>query len=211
MRFSTVVVALASAAVASAADIQVTVGEGGSLAYNPTSVTAAVGDTIHFEFRAKNHTVTQSTFASPCTIMTTPQQGIDSGFQFVAAGATQFPSWSFTINNASAPLWFYCRQKTPVSHCQTGMVFAVNPTAEKSFDAFQAAAKASASSTNSTTTAPPASVSTTAGSPTVTPAVSAGTVSTGAPSTTSPSGALRISGSAASILAVVGLVAGLVL
>jgi hypothetical protein len=89
--------------------------------------------------------------------MTSPEQGIDSGFLPVAAGATEFPSWSFSISNATAPLWFYCKQKSPAkyepishksqvpalmphffsSHCQAGMVFAINPTADRSFDAFQ--------------------------------------------------------------------------
>jgi len=198
MRFSTVAVALASAVVVSAADIQVTVGDGGLLAFNPTSVTAAVGDTIHFEFRAKNHTVTQSTFASPCKIMTTPKQGIDSGFQPVAAGATQFPSWSFTVDNATNPLWFYCRQAT---HCISGMVFAVNPTADKTFAAFQAAAMASSSS------------ATTSSAGGAYPTTTSPSTSSGAPATTTPanSGALRMSGSAAGVLAIVGLVAGLAL
>jgi hypothetical protein len=67
MRFSTIAVALASAAVVSAADFNVTVGANGQvcycwnvvwvdatysvqqLAFSPTSVMAAVGDTVHFE------------------------------------------------------------------------------------------------------------------------------------------------------------------
>jgi hypothetical protein len=60
--------------------------------------------------QTKNHTVTQSTFPAPCQNMTTPTAGIDSGFMAVAANASFFPEWSFTITNASTPLWFYCRQ-----------------------------------------------------------------------------------------------------
>ncbi|KZT26567.1 hypothetical protein NEOLEDRAFT_1132091, partial [Neolentinus lepideus HHB14362 ss-1] len=71
---------------------------------------ANVGDTLSFQFQSKNHTVTQSTFADPCEQMTTPTVGIDSGFVPVAADATTFPVWSFTMTNASAPLWFYCKQ-----------------------------------------------------------------------------------------------------
>ncbi|KAF9447883.1 hypothetical protein P691DRAFT_775816 [Macrolepiota fuliginosa MF-IS2] len=140
--FSFVALALASALAVSAADLTVLVGDGGSLAFSPTQVTAQVGDTIHFEFRAKNHSVTQSTFASPCTLSA---GGIDSGFQLVQPNATEFPSWSFTLNNASAPLWFHCAQTSPVVHCQAGMVFAVNPTADKSFNAFQANANGTSS------------------------------------------------------------------
>jgi len=230
MHFSTAVAVLASAAFVSAANMTVTVGDGGSLAFNPTSVNVEVGDTINFEFRAKNHSVTQSTFPSPCQRMTTPKQGIDSGFMFVAANATTFPAWSFTVDNASTPLWFFCAQTIPANHCQAGMVFAVNPTADKTFDAFQAAAKASGG--NTTTASGGAPPSTTAapggGAAGTTPAGSTtsgfSTVVSGSPSTTTQSvnatstgasgnnnGALRMGGSAASILAVVGLVAGLAL
>ncbi|KAJ7784297.1 Cupredoxin [Mycena metata] len=132
---------------ASAATITVQVGANGTLAYNPTSVTAAQGDEIVFQFLAKNHTVTQSTFAAPCDIMTTPMAGIDSGFQFVAPNATQIPQYSFTVNNATTPLWFFCAQ---TGHCQKGMVFAVNAatTGAKTFSAFQTAAMGASANTS---------------------------------------------------------------
>jgi len=121
-------------------NILVQVGANGQLAFSPTNVTANVGDTISFQFQGKNHSVTQSTFADPCTIQTTPAQGIDSGFQPVAANATELPQWSFTVNNASAPLWFFCAQTNPAVHCHAGMVFSVNanPTSAKSFAVYQA-------------------------------------------------------------------------
>ncbi|KAI0332623.1 hypothetical protein GY45DRAFT_1273717 [Cubamyces sp. BRFM 1775] len=144
MRFSTIVAALLPVGAALAQQtITVKVGENGTLTYNPNSVTAQNGDTIQFQFLSKNHTVTQSTFAAPCSNITDGNglvTGVDSGFQLVPANATQFPVWSITINNASTPLWFYCRQ---AQHCQSGMVFAVNPTQEKSYDAFKANAAAS--------------------------------------------------------------------
>lgn len=74
---------------------------------------------VQFQFLDKNHTVTQSTFANPCSNITDANgvvTGVDSGYQAVPAGATQFPVWQITVNNASAPLWFYCRQATCVSH-----------------------------------------------------------------------------------------------
>ncbi|KAG7440890.1 Cupredoxin [Guyanagaster necrorhizus] len=149
MRFFVVIAAIAS--IASAANITVKVGENDGLTYDPTNVTAAAGDIIQFEFVAKNHTVTQSTFADPCQKMTTPTEGVDSGF--VPVNGTTFPVWSFTVNNASAPLWFYCAQ---TGHCAKGMVFAINPTANKSFAAFQviiAAALATASNSTSSSSA----------------------------------------------------------
>ena len=77
--------------------------------------------------RPISQTVTQSTFAAPCTPKyvyipllldlfidlqnhRTNPAGVNSGFQPVASGATSFPEWSFTVQNASAPLWFYCEQ-----------------------------------------------------------------------------------------------------
>jgi len=198
MRFSTIVAALVPVAFVSAETFTVIVGGNSSLTYEPSSVTAAAGDTIAFQFQSKNHTVTQSSFASPCTNLTTG--GIDSGFWAVATGATEFPQWSFTLNNASAPLWFYCRQ---TGHCGKGMVFAVNPTAEKSFAAFQAAAEASATGTTGSSASGSAGTTATG--------TSAGTSSTPSAGTTSGAMSLKHGGSAASLLALVGLVAGMAL
>jgi plastocyanin len=145
MRLSLAVAALSSLVASVVAETHlVLVGDGG-LTFNPPSVTAAQGDIVSFEFRAKNHSVTQSTFADPCKIMTTPQPGVNSGFQAVKNGTTTFAQWSFTVDNGTAPLWFYCAQKTPVNHCQMGMVFAVNPSADKTYEMYLANAKASSS------------------------------------------------------------------
>jgi len=138
MRFSTVVAALIPAIAVSAEKFTVVVGGNSTLTFQPNTVTAKQGDVIAFQFASKNHTVTQSTFATPCTLN---PNGVDSGFQAVPAGTANLPEWSFTVQNASAPLWFYCKQ---TGHCGMGMVFAINPTAEKSFSAFQTAAKAAA-------------------------------------------------------------------
>jgi len=117
--------------------IIVKVGEGGGLTFTPESVIAKENDIIAFQFISKNHSVTQSSFADPCTRLTTPTLGIDSDYQPVAANATMIPQWSFTVVNATAPLWFYCKQG---AHCKAGMVFAVNPNAEKTFEAFKSKA-----------------------------------------------------------------------
>jgi len=194
MRFSTVIAALVPVVAVSAQQtFTVVVGGNDTLTFNPTSVNASVGDTVAFQFQSKNHTATQSTFAAPCQNMTTPTAGIDSGFIPVAPNATSFPQWSFTMTNASAPLWFYCRQ---TGHCQKGMVFAVNPTPAKTFDAFQQAAEASGNSSSS------ASASGTGSSSGSTPKASA---------TSSTGGAMRYTGNAATALAVVGIAAGVLL
>ncbi|KAJ3533241.1 hypothetical protein NMY22_g7420 [Coprinellus aureogranulatus] len=83
------------------------------------NITAAINDTVTFEFRPKNHTVTQSTFSNPCEAKA---DGFRSGFQAVAADATQFPTFTIKIND-TAPIWGYCGQ---TNHCQSGMVFSIN-------------------------------------------------------------------------------------
>ncbi|KAJ7659549.1 hypothetical protein DFH06DRAFT_989394, partial [Mycena polygramma] len=108
------------------------------LTFSPPNITAAAGDTVTFQFLSKNHSVTQSSFASPCTSLA---GGVDSGFQAVAINATAVPEFSFTLKNASAPLFFFSKQN---AYCQKGMVFSINanPNSAKSFAAFQASAEA---------------------------------------------------------------------
>jgi len=106
---------------AGAADIPVIVGGAGILAYDPPSVNAVVGDRIIFTFREKNHTATQSTLAAPCTLA---PNGFDSGFVPVDAGDVSGSKTAiYTVQSLDA-VWVYCKQGT---HCQSGMVFAVNP------------------------------------------------------------------------------------
>jgi hypothetical protein len=82
---------------------------------------------------AKNHTVTQSTFDTPCI---KKADGVDSGFlPNDGLPAAEAPTFQYTVT-ATEPTWWYCRQKTG-THCGKGMVFAINPTAEKSFTIFK--------------------------------------------------------------------------
>lgn len=108
MKSTTFAAALvAIAPVAFAADIPVKVGQTG-LVFDPTTVTAAVGDVIHFQFAGGNHvrspypergrtctytsvslqTATQSPFAAPCTRLfndDTKTPGFDSGLYVLLA------------------------------------------------------------------------------------------------------------------------------
>jgi plastocyanin len=119
-------------------------------------VNAQPGDVIFFTFQQKNHTVTQSTLASPCQ---PSPGGFDSGFMPVAADNTNgpFPAAQLTVKD-SQPIWVYCRQS---SHCQQGMVFAVNPGSN--FNTFKANAMGSSSVPPASMSTPPTSTST--GSP----------------------------------------------
>ncbi|KAJ7291547.1 hypothetical protein C8J57DRAFT_1587861 [Mycena rebaudengoi] len=111
------------------------------LTYTPSSISAAVGDTVTFEFHPNNHTVTQSSFEKPCVPLET-RLGFKSGFQPVATNANTFPKFQITINDTQ-PIWGYCGQK---DHCSSGMVFAINAVENgpNNFAAFQARAKATA-------------------------------------------------------------------
>lgn len=66
---------------AASIDHKVVVGGPGNLNYEPSNITAQVGDTVTFEFRQKNHTVTASSFAAPCNRLaaTAGDAGFDSG------------------------------------------------------------------------------------------------------------------------------------
>lgn len=100
------------------------VAQNGVVRYIPDRVDAAVGDVINFNFRAAAHSVTQSTFDTPCTRL---EGGFDSdlipnpnnldGDEFTR---------QFTVETADKPLWFYCKQQN-ANHCGQGMVFGINP------------------------------------------------------------------------------------
>ncbi|KAH8831504.1 Cupredoxin [Flagelloscypha sp. PMI_526] len=126
------------------ADHRIVVGVDGKLAYGDSNITASIGDTVTFEFHPKNHTVTQSSFSAPCVPLevSTGTPGFKSGFKPVADGETNFPTFQITIND-TAPIWFYCGQTQPVSHCGSGMVGSINAveSGPNNFAAFQALAK----------------------------------------------------------------------
>ncbi|KAF5356308.1 hypothetical protein D9756_003880 [Leucocoprinus leucothites] len=126
----------------SAAVHDIQVGANGKLEFSPENIAAQPGDQVVFHFVSKNHTVTQSSFPDPCG----PKDGgFDSGFMPVAANQTDnFPTHTITVQD-SQPIWVYCRQKQPLSHCGAGMVFAVNcglDGAPNSFTNFKQAALA---------------------------------------------------------------------
>jgi hypothetical protein len=197
MRFFTTFVASASvlASVVSAAQHNVVVGDTNANIFEPKFLEGvASGDTIAFKFFSKNHTVTQSTFTAPCV---KNLNGVDSGFVFVDPANATKPEWTIRIDNVTAPLWFYCAQG---AHCKAGMVFAINPTAEKTYDAFLAAAKGAA----------PSSTASSGGSP-----ASGTATGTGASSTSTSQGSGSVPNISAqkltSFLAALGLIASLTL
>ncbi|KAH7241645.1 hypothetical protein BKA59DRAFT_556644 [Fusarium tricinctum] len=109
-----------------AAQHTVTVGGPGGLVYQPEELhDVPIGDTVVFEFLSQNHTVSQSGFDTPCTFM---EGGMDSGFMANPNNTVVPPPQVAMQVMVDTPLWFYCKQG---NHCGQGMVFSINPTAEK--------------------------------------------------------------------------------
>ncbi|KAG8856058.1 hypothetical protein FRB96_006625 [Tulasnella sp. 330] len=136
---STLIAALATLPLAARAAVwNVTVGGSAGLVYTPPFVNAAVNDTVHFTFNANNHTVTQSSFDTPCSPLL---GGVNTGFNFPVDPTTtsDFPTFDIIVKD-SEPIWIYCAQ---TGHCPMGMVFAINPpTTGNTFEAFLAEALA---------------------------------------------------------------------
>lgn len=63
--------ALALVSFTSAAEMTVMVGGSMGNVFNPSSTTAAVGDTVKFVFESSMHSVAQGSFDAPCTSGTT--------------------------------------------------------------------------------------------------------------------------------------------
>ncbi|KKZ60606.1 hypothetical protein EMCG_04726 [[Emmonsia] crescens] len=101
---------------------RVTVGAEGEYLFQPGHINADVGDKVVFEFRALNHTLTQSSLNHPCT----STQQLDSGFKQFNPTDRDDLTLSLTVNTLE-PQWLFCRQSIPFSHCHAGMVFAINP------------------------------------------------------------------------------------
>ncbi|KAJ7433628.1 hypothetical protein B0H11DRAFT_757679 [Mycena galericulata] len=147
MRLTSLVVSLAAAAVVSAQNqtLLVNVGaematSGGIFQFIPNSITASNGSVVTFQFSGipGNHSVTQSSFASPCEPLA---GGFDSGWILIEAKTTPLPEWNLTITNDQTPIWFYCKQLIPSPHCNAGMVGVINvQPGANSFSAFQSKA-----------------------------------------------------------------------
>lgn len=102
----------------------VDVGAGGDFLFNPNQIDASVGDVLIFRFLESNHTVTQSSFEQPCM----PSSGFDSGFRYYnprnQTGVIN--QVALFLVRDTEPVWFFCRQGIPQSHCAAGMVFGLN-------------------------------------------------------------------------------------
>jgi len=202
----------------------VVVGGTGKLYFSPPSIAASPRDQVVFEFQQKNHSVIQSSFADPCRPINagnaSAPPGFNSGYFPVDPDTTSgFPTWTLTVND-TAPIWVYCGQTAPSSHCGAGMVFAINAvdTSARNFTAFQALAEqlngtASASAAapygygSDTGTAAPSGSDTGGAAPSG--STSGSNTGGAALSGSSTGGALSLRGSSGVVLALVAVVASL--
>lgn len=97
----------------------VQVGNGG-LNYSPNDFSANVGDTVEFHFFGPEHSVAQSTFASPC--QPANNQAFFSGPISTTGTGPNPEVFTLTINS-TAPIWIYCAIP---SHCENGMAAVIN-------------------------------------------------------------------------------------
>ncbi|KAJ7473109.1 hypothetical protein B0H11DRAFT_2189143 [Mycena galericulata] len=151
MRSASLFAAISTAAMVSAQSVvTVQVGStasspGGATQFIPNQIKAANGTIVSFQWTGMpgNHTVTQSSFASPCEPVA---GGFDSGWVFVNKTGATPPAWNVTIKNDQAPIWFYCKQLVGPggkAHCNLDMVGVINIQASnKSFSVFEASASA---------------------------------------------------------------------
>jgi plastocyanin len=141
---SVAIIAAFAPSLVSAANFTVFVGAGKDgqtgLKFDPQTIVAAKGDIVSFEFRGGNHTVTQSSFANPCTWQfntATNKNGFNSGFIPFDAASRQVGVYSLEVADPNTPIWFFCGRPP---HCKSGMYGAINPptTGNKTFQAFTA-------------------------------------------------------------------------
>jgi len=136
---STSAAAVPSASIAGQQIIQVF--PNGNFVFQPNNITANENDTITFIFPVNpiTHSVTQSSFTSPCNLLN-ENGGGPLGFDSSLQENAQF---SLVITNASQPIWFFCKQFGPPNHCGSGMVGAINAptTGQNTFANYQAAAE----------------------------------------------------------------------
>lgn len=107
-------------------------GPDGDLTYKPETIQAQIGDKVIFQFREMNHTVTESTFDTPCKA----KDGAEIKFFPNPEGADGIET-EYLVEDLDSH-WFYCAQGT---HCNAGMVFSLNPSLEKQHKAFKEKAK----------------------------------------------------------------------
>ncbi|KAJ7061330.1 Cupredoxin [Mycena amicta] len=125
-----------------AANHAVTVGANNALSFTPTTIVAAVGDTVTFTVVSRNHSVTSTRFSGavcPPPVGGVGPNAFDSGFLSDLDGSQ--PTFVYTVKD-TVPHFGACMQAAG-AHCRAGMTFAINPSTTQTYAQFLANAKAS--------------------------------------------------------------------
>ncbi|OAL47928.1 hypothetical protein IQ07DRAFT_656319 [Pyrenochaeta sp. DS3sAY3a] len=102
--------------------------------FRPEVTEAGVGDTIEFRFYPTNHSVVRAEYSFPCIpyeSIGSGREGFFSGFHAMDKVLDDPPKFSIVINDTN-PLFFYC--SAPGSCTTYGMVGAINPTRDQTFE-----------------------------------------------------------------------------
>lgn len=114
--------------------MQVAVGGSAGLVFVPDTVNAAVGDSVVFVFHSQNHTVTQSTFDTPCVKL---KDGMDSGFMPNPNNTIVPPPMMAMQVTVATPLCKNLRFqdfKYPVSNVSNRVLLQAGPSLRKGHD-----------------------------------------------------------------------------
>lgn len=104
---------------------RVVAGRAGQLIFDPENVVANPGDIVEWQFLARNHSVAQSSFGSPCVPDAILPVSFFSGFQPVDFDKIASPNVFQILVQDNNPIWYYCAQ-TAGNHCQSGMSGVIN-------------------------------------------------------------------------------------
>ncbi|KAK4446999.1 hypothetical protein QBC34DRAFT_440500 [Podospora aff. communis PSN243] len=132
MHTSTLISFAAITALATAAKIEIAVGKDG-LVFSPSSVTAAMGDVIEYQFFPPTHSVIMGDFNNPC--MPAATGGFFSG-GFTTSNGQNSNVFQVTVNTTD-PIFFYCGFPT---HCESGMSGVINANSSQTLAAYQSKA-----------------------------------------------------------------------
>ena len=127
--------------------VDIIVGATRELDFNPESVTVTPGTILRFDFSGTNHTFMQSSFEYPCV----NSSELNAGFNQLNPTNVSGEYVVDFVVQSNASQWFFCAQSFPISHCDAGLLFSLNP--DKSSSEIDGNTKLSSTATHPMTTA----------------------------------------------------------
>lgn len=149
--------------------ITVIVAPQGKLEYDPPYVRMGPGDTVLFIFQDAKHSVTQSRPNTPCVKL---PEGSFTPIAPSTLGTREEHSFTLYNHYDGEPRYFFSE-----THCQDGMVFAINPPSG-ALDAYRAAARNTGSNSPPPPSTPPPQAQPQPNPPSITTVTVGGSVTT---------------------------------